>query len=96
MKHVTIQQALQNVANNPLMLTDEVLQAPAHELVCRSLFEIANKPSSSSRGSLSRANKARKIILDRLVGKRKPGSHPATRTVEHIEFVDLTGSQISE
>jgi hypothetical protein len=59
--------------------------------VCRNLFEIANRPDAGQRGSMSRANKARKMILDRLVGKRRAGSHPATRNEVPIEFVDLTG-----
>ena len=88
---VSIKDALQRVADTPVMLTDEVIQVPVHELVCRTLFEIANKPDASTRGSMARANKARKMILDRLVGKRRPGSHPATRVRADIEFVDLTG-----
>lgn len=88
---VTIRDAMQRVADNPVMLTDEVIQIPVHELVCRALFEIANKPDASTRGSMARANKARKMILDRLVGKRRPGSHPATRNRVDIDFVDLTG-----
>jgi hypothetical protein len=94
MKHVTIHQALQNVADNPLMSTDELIQVPVHELVARALFEIANKPDAANRGSMTRANKARKMILDRLVGKRRAGSHPATRVEVPIEFVDLTGGAI--
>ena len=90
MKHVTIRQALQNVADRPELGTDEIVQIHTHELVCRSLFEIANRPDASVRGSMARANKARKLILDRLVGKRRAGSHPATRVQVPIEFVDLT------
>lgn len=94
MKIVTVRQALQNVANYPEPLDDELIQHPVHELVCRALFEIANNPDSSQRGAMTRANKARKIILDRMVGKRRPGSHPATRGDEAIEFVDLTGGEL--
>lgn len=94
MKVVTIRQALQNVADHPELGTDEWTQIPVHELVCRNLFEIANKPDASTRGSMARANKARKMILDRLVGKRRPGSHPATRNEVSIDFVDLTGGEL--
>lgn len=90
MKTVTIQQALKQVADYPVMLTDELIQVPVHELVARALFEISNTPDASVRGSYTRANKARKMILDRLVGKRRAGSHPATRTVTQLEFADLT------
>jgi hypothetical protein len=93
-KRITIRAALQNVADNPKLLTDELIQLPVHELVCRNLFEIANRPDAGQRGSLARANKARKMILDRLVGKRRAGSHPATRTEVSIDFVDLTGGEL--
>lgn len=94
MKNVTIRQALQQVADYPQPLDDELLQAPIYELVARALFDIANRPDASVRGSMTRANKARKMILDRMVGKRRAGSHPATREVVQIDFVDLTGGEI--
>lgn len=90
MKHVTIRQALQHVADNPVLETDDLVQVKVHELVARALFEIANRADSSSRGSLTRANKARTMIMNRLVGLRRSGSHPATRQEVSIEFVDLT------
>lgn len=92
---VTIRQAMQQVADYPNRVDDELIQAPAHELVCRRLFDIANRPDAGERGSLARANKARRMILDRLVGKRRAGSHPATRTKVEVTFVDLTGGEIS-
>lgn len=94
MKTVTVQQALQNVADNPVPRTDELIQLPVHELMARSLFEIANQPDIKVRGSMARANRARKMIMDRLVGKRRPGTHPATKAPVEIEFVDLTGGEI--
>ena len=90
MKHVTIKQALENVSNNPVPHTDELTQLPVHELVCRSLFEIANRPDAAVRGSMARANRARTMILNRLVGRRRAGSHPATKDAVEIEFLDLT------
>jgi hypothetical protein len=94
MKSVTVRQALQQVADYPVPLDDEVIQAPVYELVARTLFDIANRPDASVRGSMSRANRARRMILDRMVGKRRAGSHPATRTAVDIDFVDLTGGEI--
>lgn len=91
MKSVTIREALQRVADYPVMIDDEIIQHPAHELIARELYTIANNPDASVRGASARANKARKMILDRLVGKRRAGSHPATREGVAIEFVDLTG-----
>lgn len=91
MRHTTIRQALQHVADNPVMDTDEMLVIPVHELVCRTLFEIANSPMTGKRGAGSRANAARTLIFDRMVGRRQPGSHPATRTRAVVQFADLTG-----
>jgi hypothetical protein len=88
---VTIRDALQHVADHPTITTDELIQLPAWELIGRNLYEIANHPEASVRGSMARANKARKMILDRLVGKRRAGSHPATRTAVSLDFIDLTG-----
>jgi len=95
MKSITVRQALQHVADYPNPLDDEMIQWPVHELVARTLYEIANQPEAGVRGSLGRANKARKMILDRLVGKRRAGSHPATRNNVTIDFVDLAGGEIS-
>ena len=88
---MSIRQALQYVADNPEIKTDEIINLPVHELVSRTLFELANNADLKQRGSLSRANVARKMIFDRLVGKRRPGSHPARRKRERILFHDLTG-----
>lgn len=96
MGQVTIRDALQDVADHPHIETDELIQLPVHELVCRNLFEIANHPEASVRGSSARANKARKMILDRLVGRRRAGSHPATRNTVSLDFIDLTGGEIGE
>lgn len=95
MKQVTIRQALQQVADNPVPIDDEVIQHRVHELVVRNLFEMANKPDANQRGSMAKANKARKMIMDRLVGKRRAGSHPATRTEVAIDFIDLTGGELT-
>lgn len=95
MKIVTIRQALQHVADNPELDTDVLLEVPVHELVCRTLFEIANQPDMRQRGSMARANIARGMILNRLVGRRRAGSHPATKTRAQLKFVDLTGEEIT-
>lgn len=96
MAHTSIRQALQRVADHPMPETDNALQVPVHELVCRALFDLANNPDASARGSMTKANRARKLIFDRLVGKRKPGTHPATRNVQKVEFLDLTNHQLEE
>ena len=91
MKYATIRQALQNVADNPDMPSDDLVNMPVHELVCRTLFEIANNPLSGKRGAQSRANAARTLIFDRMVGKRQPGAHPAARKTSSIAFANLAG-----
>jgi hypothetical protein len=96
MRHTTIRQALQHVADNPQIETDEMLVVPVHELVARTLFEIANNPMTGKRGAAAKANAARTLIFDRLVGKRQPGSHPATREKQAVEFVDMTGKEVGK
>lgn len=91
MRHTTIRAALQRVADNPQANTDDMLALPVHELVCRTLFEIANNPMTNRRGSGARANVARALIFNRLVGKRMSGSHPATRKNTQIAFANLAG-----
>ncbi len=93
MRTVSIQQALERVAKNPELATDVLLDVPAHELICRALFEIANSPDAKVRGSMARATRAQKMILNRMVGTRRSGTHPATRRDMQIEFVDLTGGE---
>ena len=93
-KIVTIRQAMQYVVDNAEMPSDDLISLPVHELVARTLFEIANSPSQQNPKSMRNANVARDIILKRLVGRRKPGSHPATKRKVAIKFEDLTGGEI--
>jgi len=88
---ITIRQALQHVADHPVLDTDEIINIPVCELVCRTLFEIANKPNNNSPRTLSRANVARKMIFDRMAGRRRSGSHPATKQSFDITFANLAG-----
>ena len=96
MKLVTIRQSLQHVVDNPVLRTDDMISLPAHELVSRTLFEIANGAQISERGSMARANTARNMIFNRLVGRRRPGTHPATQQRVEVEFVNLVGGEIGE
>lgn len=91
MRNVSIQQALQRVVDNPVLESDELISLPVHELVCRTLFEIANGVQTQRPRTMARANKAREMIFLRLIGRRRPGSHPATKQQNAIKFVDLTG-----
>ena len=94
MKVVTIRQALQHVVDNPTLKSDDLIGLPAHELVARTLFEIANGAKMNDRNSLARANVARNMIFLRLVGRRRAGSHPATEKKVELKFVDLTGGEL--
>ena len=94
MKIVTIRQALQHVADNPVLMTDDLINLPAHELVSRTLFDIANGPQIDQRGSLTRANTARDMIFNRLVGRRRSGTHPAVNTKVEVEMIDLAAGAI--
>lgn len=92
---VTVQQALQRVADNPEQTLDPI-DTPVHELVARILYEIANNPDADTRGSFTRANRARKMIFDRLAGTRKTGTTPAKNKKAEVAFVDLTGRTLGQ
>ncbi len=94
MTTTSIRQALQRVVDYPNPVDDEWLTKPVHELVCRSLFQIANSGNADVRGSMARANKARKMIMDRLDGKRRAGTPPVSKTGVEITFLDLTGGEL--
>jgi hypothetical protein len=89
-RHKSIADALQYVAEHPIGSTAAPIDAPVYELVCQALFQVANSPDSNVRGSFAKANRAQKLILNRMVGRRRPGTHPAQARTEEIEFVDLT------
>ena len=91
---VTVQKALRLVASHPDPETDVVLDLRVHELVCRALFEIANSPDVKVRGSMSRATRAQRLIMNRMVGVRRKGTHPAARKTAALKFVDLTQAEL--
>jgi hypothetical protein len=91
-RHKSIAEALQYVADHPVGSTAAPIDAPVYELVCHALFQVANSPDASVRGSYAKANRAQKLILNRMVGRRRPGTHPAQTRTEEIEFIDLTVS----
>ena len=87
-RHKSIADALQYVADHPAQ--GAPIDAPVYELVGRALFHVANNPDTKVRGSFAKANRAQKLILNRMVGRRRPGTHPAQARTEEIEFIDLT------
>ena len=95
-KHKSIKQALEYVSINPNWSAPDKMDSPAWEHVGRQLFEHANNPDSRVVGSVGRATRAQKIIMDRLTGTRRSGSHPAVKGNNQVTFKDMTGGAISE
>lgn len=90
MKHTGVKQALEYVTSHPEPETDAYIELYGWELVARRLVHIANNVDLNTRMGMRKASQAQKMVLDRMVGKRRPGTHPAARGSEAIEFVDLT------
>ena len=88
---VTIQQALTRVSEKWESARDmDMLATPVYELIGFTLIDIANSGDARIRGSIRRSTRAQKIIMNRMVGLRRPGSRPITRENDGLEFVDLT------
>ena len=94
MKRRSINEMLQYVADHPEPSSADPLQVTVGELVCRQLFSIATSPDPRVKGSMANATKAQAMLMDRLVGKRRAGSHPAQVKLEKLEFADLTAGII--
>ena len=91
-KHKTVRQALQAVEAKPEWPSDRVqdrFDMPVWEMVARNLFDIANR-RPQNRTEMLQATRAQKIILDRLTGTRRMGTHPAVRNRKQVQIVDLT------
>lgn len=95
-KHKTVVEALQYVVDHPRQSREATIECPAWELVARTLVDIANHPDPRVKASQARAIKAQKMLANRLVGRRRPGTHPAQQSSDSLTFVDLTGGAISE
>ena len=91
----TVRQTFQHVADYPQAVDDDTLTMHTGELIVRTLFDVANKPDAQDRGSFTRANKARKMIMDRLSGRRRPGSKPSRKQAVQLTMKDLTGEASS-
>ncbi len=89
MAQVTVKEALQKFADNPQREKDPI-DTPVWVLISEQLFNIANSPNPKIRGSMAKSTRAQKMIFDRLTGKRRAGSRPATKEVKKIHFIDLT------
>lgn len=90
----TIREALDYVAKHPP--SADPLDMPVWEHIARGLFETANSPNPKVRGSMAKATRAQQMILDRMVGRRKPGSRPVSGKKVEVTFIDLTGGLIEK
>lgn len=93
-KHKTVREALAYVTAHPEWSTAAPVDAPVWEHVARALFDISLSGDMRVVGSMNRATRAQKIILDRTTGTRRAGTHPAQRSKVQIQFQDMTGGEI--
>ena len=93
-RHKTVRQSLSYVDRHPDWPETARLDMPVWELVARNLFDIANHPDRKVRGSVARATRAQKIILERLSGTRRMGTNPAVRGKKGLTLIDLTAGAI--
>lgn len=91
MRKMTVREALQHVADYPQAVDDEVITMHTGELIARTLYDLANKPDANVKGSLGRANRARRLIMNYLSGRRRAGTAPAVKKQQRLEMHDLTG-----
>ena len=96
MQKRTVREALQHVADYPVPLEGDVLTQHTGELICRTLYDIANKPDANVRGSMARANKSRRLIMNYLTGRRRSGTAPHEKKVASLRMQDLTGGEITD
>jgi hypothetical protein len=96
MQKRTVREALQHVADYPVPVDDDVITMHTGELIARTLYDIANKPDANVRGSLPRANRARKLIMNYLAGRRRAGTQPHVKTVVTLQMNDLTGGEVTD
>lgn len=96
MQKRTVREALQHVADYPAPVDDEVIMMHTGELIARTLYDIANKPDANVRGSMARANKARRLIMNYLAGRRRAGTDPHHKPVVELHMNDLTGGRITD
>lgn len=94
MARMTVQQALRWCADNPESEDAVPVEQPVWQLIGHALFRIANSPNPKVRGGLARASRAQRLLLNRMVGTRRPGTHPAARSNHGITFYDLTQGEI--
>lgn len=96
MRKMTVREALQHVADYPQPVSDDVVTMHTGELIARTLYDLANKPDANVRGSLGRANRARRLIMNYLAGRRRAGTQPHVKRQEQLQMHDLTGGEVTD
>jgi hypothetical protein len=92
----TIKEALEYIPKHPDWSGGTRVDSPVWESVARELFQHANNPDRRVVGSVNRAIRAQKLILNRTTGLRRAGTHPAQRAAVQLNMVDLTGGATME
>ena len=87
-KHKSVKEALDYVARHPVP-AEQPIQMPVWELVARQLFDAAHIVGGTPK-QLKRTSQAQKILLDRMVGRRRPGTHPAQVKADVLKVADFT------
>ena len=90
MKSKSVADSLEYVAAHPPQSFEPTVEMPTWEVIGQLLYLIAKSGNARERGSVDRATRAQKMIWDRKVGRRAPGTHPATIKAEEVNFKDLT------
>lgn len=87
-KHKSVQEAIEYVARHPDS-SDIPLVMPIWELVARQLYAQATVVTDNPR-QLKKVSAAQKILAERKVGRRRPGSAPAVKKETRIVVADFT------
>ena len=90
-KWKSVKEALEYVPKHPDWSGGTRVDSPVWESVARTLFELANNPDTRVVGSVNKAVRAQKVIMNRTTGTRRAGTHPAQRANHKLSMVDLTG-----
>ena len=89
-KHKSVRDALKHVDENPYWPAGDRHELPAWEWVARRLYQHANSADEQVSGSFGRALRAQKMLLNRMTGTRRTGTHPAVQRTTALKIKDLT------
>lgn len=95
-KKKSVKEALEYVARHSEWSGGSPVQSPVWENVARTLFEHANNPNVQVVGAVGRSIRAQKIIMNRMTGTRRAGTHPAQLDKQTVQMRDLTGGAIKD